>query len=145
MANQRQFSDEYIDQLRIYYIENNITIKALALASETLFGMAIEEENLRFISKKDRWSVQKSRHLMGKEGLPIDQADELDDMKRLLYDAINDADEPPNAKELPGLIKAYMEISNAMAASGVAGSAKSSRQQAIEIAREVLGADHRQR
>jgi hypothetical protein len=121
------------EELREAYLSNaSLTLDKLAKESEGICGIKVSLEALKIISWTDGWGVIKRRQQLGKEGEPLDVADEADDLRQILYARIVNPDIEISATDMANLVRTW-EIVRAVSPRKTSG--KSSRQQVIDSTR----------
>jgi len=110
--------DHILAQLEEIYIQNVISLDELAKRSMELVGFTISCESIRHYATQFRWGTKRRRHTFGKDGLPKDDEDMVDDLARIVYDTILDPENTTNPRELSSLVSAFMDIRKA----GIRGS-----------------------
>jgi hypothetical protein len=137
MAHRRgQYSEEYINSLRDYYIENPVSLKELAaMTGSDEFPHPIDPTALNFYCTQGRWGTLKQRAAHGKSGLPGTLQEEVEDLREEVYDTIMNPEDRPPARDLSALIAAYMNLQSAGKTRGT--SAKTSLQDALDLIERV--------
>jgi len=110
MADRSDYSDEYLERLRDYYVDHDISLEDVAYLSSTEFGQPIPFENLRKIAAAGRWTTIKRRKAYGKDGLPADIVEEVEDLRQIVYDTILNPEETHAPRDLASLISAYSNL-----------------------------------
>jgi len=136
MRSFNEYSAEYIERLKEFYVNNPISLDELASGSQDEFGIEIDLRSLKFLAFKGRWGVLKRRTAHDKEGLPDSIVEEINDLREALYDAIMDAENPPPPRDMSSMISSYMNLQSVGATK--IGSAKTSLQQVLDTAEEVF-------
>lgn len=138
MANRRygQYSEEYINSLRDFYVNNPVSLKELAaMTGSDEFPQAVDFMVLNFYCTQGRWGTLKQRVAHGKSGLPDTLQEEIEDLRELTYDTMMDAENRPAPRDLSSLMSAYMSL---QAAGKIRGSsAKTSFQDALDLIQQV--------
>jgi hypothetical protein len=125
-------NEQLLEKAKKYYLDNNVTLREIAEESRNLFGTAMTYDTLRWHAMKGQWSVLKRRSMMGKNGLPDTQQDAMADIANVAYSAIMDADDPPNGRELAGLVSAFLNlVQKGVVSAGE--SAKTDMQQVLDM------------
>ena len=123
-------SDDNKSVLRDAYISDpSMSLRQLAAVSGDVCGTEVGPEVLQSLSWTEGWGVIKRRQQLGKEGQPVDLADEADDLRKILYGKVLDPDEDLSASDLASLIRTWDMV---RVASPRKSSGRSSRQQVIE-------------
>lgn len=86
-------TDTQIEALKQHYLENpSATLKDISRLSLDICGIEVDIENVKWYARSGRWGTLKSRHQMGKEGLPATVQEEAEDIKTVAYDMMMDPD-----------------------------------------------------
>lgn len=115
-----------------YLTDAGLSLKGLADISKSICRVAVSYEVLKMVSWTEGWGVIKRRQQLGKEGQPVDVADEADDLRKLLYGRVMDPEASLNATDMANLIRTWDTV---RAVSPRVTSGKSTRQQVIDSTR----------
>lgn len=118
-----------------YLTDASLTLRRLSDLSESLCGISVSVEVLKIISWTDGWGVIKKRQQLGKEGEPLDVADEADDLRRILYARMMDPDMEIGVRDMADLVRTWDTV-RAVSPRKVSG--KAARQQVIDSTRAGL-------
>ena len=136
MSSMANLTDDRKRKLKDKYLTDvGLTLQELSNISESICGARISLEVLKTTSWIEGWGVIKRRQQLGKEGEPLDVADEADDLRKILYARIMNPDTEIGATDMANLVRTWDTV---RAVSPRKTSGKSARQQVIDSTRAGL-------
>lgn len=128
-----ELTDDRKAKLKDAYLSDaGLSLKNISEQSKSICGIGVSLEVLKTISWTEGWGVIKRRQQLGKEGEPLDVADEADDLRKILYSRIMDPEKDVSPGDMANLVRTWDTV---RAVSPRKASGKSTRQQIIDSTR----------
>lgn len=127
-------SQELINRIKEYYINNDVSLAELSSNSQTLFGTYFDIELLKYYSKHDKngsWSILKSNSGRKTEDVPMQE--KLQKVANKLYEMIIDDDSEVSSTQLAQLAKTWSDLVDKAKLMKDTTSAKTSAQSVKDI------------
>lgn len=105
------FSEELLQQIKEYYLSNDVTLNEIAENSVNLFGQKITLDDLKAYSRTDKdgaWSILKANS--GRKTSEVPVSEKLSKIADKLYDLMIDEEAPLSAGALVQVAKSWSEL-----------------------------------
>lgn len=105
------FSEELLQQIKEYYLNNDVTLNEIAENSVNLFGQKITLDDLKAYSRTDKdgaWSILKANS--GRKTSEVPVSEKLSKIADKLYDLMVDEEAPLSAGALVQVAKSWSEL-----------------------------------
>lgn len=124
-------SQETLDRLEEYYVNNQATLDFMSKNSKELFGQEIGLEMMKLYSSKYNWTLKRR---LNTNQTPI--AKKIETVADIVYDVIID----PDTRETPGamsqLVRAWLDLISRTDAVKIAVSGKTSREEVLQMVKD---------
>lgn len=134
MKAYNKFTDELINSVKEYFLNNDISLVKLSKNSQELFGQEFSEFDIKGWSRSDSngpWSVQKVNGGRSTDEVPI--AEQIRIMANKLYNIMNDSEEALPVIQLVQVARTWADLIDKAKLTKEGATAKSSAQQVKDI------------
>lgn len=123
-------SNDFMAQVKEYFINSTFTLKELSERSEELFGSFVSYDVLKKASQLDNWLTLRA------DNLPENLEDEITNVRKMLYQDIMAPS--TSAASRAQLVNAWSNLLSRSKVNGTITSAKTTTERALEIKGEAL-------
>jgi hypothetical protein len=139
MKINNKHTKEFIEKVKEYYLNNDVSLQDMSDNSVTLFGKHIPIADLKFLSRSDvngAWSVIKANSGRKTSDVPIQE--KLSNVANKLYNVMFDEDSDLSATQLAQLAKTWSDLVDKAKLGKGESTAKTTSQQAKDLFEKTM-------